>query len=317
MNFDTLINKYRTLIDVELSNVYNVGPESIQKPIKHILRGGKRFRPILCMLTTSSFKGDEQSSIIIGTAIELLHNFSLIHDDIMDNDNIRHGYKTIHNKWNQSIAILSGDAVLALALLKLNNLSKKKSKIIEEFNNALIEICEGQALDIEFENKKNISIKEYVNMVDKKTGYMIGFCSHSGGIISDLKSESQQILKKYGQLLGRAFQIQDDLLEVVSSEKNMGKSLQSDFVLNKKTFLTVKARAIDSKYVDKCINKSKSDFNYGFSLYKDFLIDNDIISYTNDIIKEILIDSNKLLDKLNLDNNLLYKYTELILNRKH
>ena len=215
------------------------------------------------------------------------------------------------------IAILSGDAVLALALLKLNDLSKNKSKIIEEFNNALIEICEGQALDIEFESKKNISIDAYINMVDKKTGYMIGFCSHSGAIISGLSIDSQRILKKYGQLLGRAFQIQDDLLEVISSEKKMGKSLQSDFILNKKTFLTVQGRALDSMYIDKCINKSKSDFESGFNLYKNFLTENNVIVDTENKIKEILIDSNKLLDKLNLDNDLLYKYTELILNRKY
>ena len=135
MDFNDKIIYYRELINNELVDIYNKGPENISEPINHILRGGKRFRPILCLLTTLSLKGDKKSAIIIGTAIELLHNFSLIHDDIMDNDNIMHGYETIHNKWNKSIAILSGDAVLALALLKLNYLKKNKSIIIQEFNN--------------------------------------------------------------------------------------------------------------------------------------------------------------------------------------
>jgi len=317
MNFNTKIDKYRELVNIELNNIYKDGPNIIREPINHILRGGKRFRPILCMLTSSCFNGDKNSSIIIGTAIELLHNFSLIHDDIMDDDNVRHGYETIHSKWNKPIAILSGDAVLALALLKLNNLEKYKMEIIKEFNKTLIKICEGQALDIEFEKKRSISMKEYINMIDKKTGYMIGFCALSGSIISNLSVESQMLLKEYGKLLGRAFQIQDDLLEVISCEDKMGKSLESDFVLNKKTFLSVKGRIFDSRYIDKCIQKSKEDFKTGYSLYKEFLINHNIIDETKITIKKILLESNKLLDKLNMENNTLYKYTELILNRRY
>ena len=161
--FNDLIVEYKTMIDAELVNIYNDGPKLLKKPINHIILGGKRLRPILCMLTAKSFNGNEKKSLICSVSIELLHIFSLVHDDIMDNDILRHGTKTIHSKWNIPIGILSGDAILALALIHLNRLTQNKNLIIEKFNAALIKVCEGQALDKEFETKSTVDISEYLN----------------------------------------------------------------------------------------------------------------------------------------------------------
>ena len=132
LSFDEEILNYKNIINKELENIYLIGPANIKAPVNHILRGGKRFRPILCLLTCSSFKGDKKNALIASVAIELLHNFTLVHDDIMDRDDLRHGNPTIHSKWNDSIAILSGDAILALALIHLNQLTENKDLIIEK-----------------------------------------------------------------------------------------------------------------------------------------------------------------------------------------
>ena len=129
MNFHEKISSYRNTLNNELENIYLTGPVNIKSPINHVLKGGKRLRPILCLLTCLSFKGNEKNALISSVAIELLHNFTLVHDDIMDKDDLRHGKPTIHNKWNDSIAILSGDAILALALIHLNKINKNKIQI--------------------------------------------------------------------------------------------------------------------------------------------------------------------------------------------
>ena len=188
MNFEKKINQYKDIIDNILVEIYNDGPIIIKEPIKHILVGGKRFRPILCLLTTASFKGNEKIALKVGIAIELLHNFTLIHDDIMDDDNYRHGKTTIHNEWNQSIAILSGDAILALALIKLSKINNNQI-IINKFHQALIEVCEGQALDLMFQDQEKVLLEDYLTMIDKKTGHMIGLCSELGSIISNVNMQ--------------------------------------------------------------------------------------------------------------------------------
>ena len=315
MSFDEEILNYKNIINKELENIYLIGPASIKDPVNHIIKGGKRFRPILCLLTCSSFKGDKKNALIASVAIELLHNFTLVHDDIMDRDDLRHGNPTIHSKWNDSIAILSGDAILALALIHLNQLTKNKNLIIEKFNDALIGVCEGQALDLEFENSDKISEKEYMNMIDKKTGHILGLSAEIGSIVSTDDDIRHDKLKKYGILIGRAFQIQDDLLEVISDQKKMGKSLKSDFLLNKKTYLTIKANSIDSNVVNKYINIAKNDFNLGFSMYKKFLIEHGILDEAKYLIKNILKTAKDILDSLKVDDNYLYEYTNLILNR--
>jgi len=315
LTFHEKISSYKDVIDNELKNIYPMGPVNIKDPLNHILKGGKRFRPILCLLTSSSFRGNKENALIASVAIELLHNFTLVHDDIMDKDDLRHGNPTIHSKWNDSIAILSGDAILALALIHLNDLTENKNLIIEKFNHALIKVCEGQALDLAFEASGEISEKEYMTMIDKKTGHLLGLCSEIGSIVSNNNNKTHCKLKEYGILIGRAFQIQDDLLEVISNQKKMGKSLKSDFLLNKKTYLTIKANSINNNIVNKYIDIAKNDFNLGFSLYRKFLTENGILKESKDLIRNILKSAKTILDSLDMNNDYLYEYTKLILNR--
>ena len=315
MKFENIISDYRHSVNKELLNVYNSGPNNIKEPIYHILKGGKRLRPILCKLVCLCCGANQESANIPATSIELLHNFTLIHDDIMDNDNLRHGLETIHHKWDDSIAILSGDAMLAIALIRLGVIKENKSIILEKFNEALIKVCEGQALDLQFQSLNDVSDIEYLKMVDKKTGYIIGLSSEIGAIVSNMTFEVQLKFKKYGQLIGRAFQIQDDLLEVISNQEKMGKSLDSDFLLNKKTYLTIKANSIDCNIINRYIEISKNDFNLGFSLYRKFLEDNGIIKDTNILINSITKSARNILAGIDIDTSYLNEFTDLILNR--
>ena len=233
MNFNKF-EKYKSLVDGELDNLYSNGPKLLIEPINHILKGGKRLRPILCILSYESIKNDRNSEILtIATSIELLHIFSLIHDDIMDNDKLRHGVETIHTKWSIPVGILAGDAVLALAMKKINKSSKI---IIEKFNDGLLKVCEGQALDVEFESVIDLDISEYIKMINLKTGYMLGLSAQLGSLAAGLDLKSSSSYMDFGLLLGEAFQLQDDLLEIISTKEQMRKSLTSDIVLNKKTY---------------------------------------------------------------------------------
>ena len=165
------IKQFQSLINEELEHIYVDGPILLKNPINHITSGGKRLRPILCMLIAEMYKIDITKALLPAVSIELLHIFSLVHDDIMDNDDFRHNKPTIHSKWSIPVGILSGDAILALAFKRLN---KCNNKIKEIFNSALIAVCEGQALDIEYEKYDNITLEQYFSMIDLKTGHMLG-----------------------------------------------------------------------------------------------------------------------------------------------
>ena len=320
MTFNDNIILYRKIIDKNITSVYSNGPNIINEPINYILSGGKRIRPILCFLSYFSVIDDDTiENDLLNTAlsIELLHNFTLIHDDIMDKDDLRHGKETIHSKWNTSTAILSGDAMLSVALTNLNKIiNNNKDILITKFHNALIEVCEGQALDIFFQNKKDVSIDEYIAMIDKKTGYMIGLSAELGGVLAGCNSDTLLCLKKYGKLLGRGFQIQDDLLEITSSPNQMGKSLNSDFLLNKKTFPYLKAYELDKNEIDKIVEISKNDNVKGFDLFKNFLYEYNIISDTELYIKNILESADNILQKIDFDSDKLLKYSKMILDRR-
>ena len=317
LNFEEILLEYKNNINKELLNVYNNGPNNIKEPIYHILHGGKRLRPILCKLVCLCCEGCQKSADIASTSIELLHNFTLIHDDIMDNDILRHGRETIHHKWNDSIAILSGDAMLAIALNRLAKIKENKIIIMEKFNEALIQVCEGQALDLKFQNISNVSEKEYLTMIDKKTGYMIGLSAEIGAIISHLNTDIQKKFKQYGLLIGRAFQIQDDLLEIVSNQDKMGKSLKSDFLLGKKTYISIKAKSIDENYISHVLKEANEDYNKGFKLYLEFLNKHDIINDTKSYIAELLDNTNSLLSSVDINRENLHSFTKYVLKREY
>ncbi len=218
-------------------------PVSLYEPIKYAMQsGGKRLRPILLLLSTEALGGDVEAARPAALAIELLHNFTLVHDDIMDNDDTRRGRPTVHQKWDTDVALLAGDGLVALAYQSL--LKTPTDRLIEIsriFTAGIIELCEGQALDREFETRERVSMDEYLEMITKKTGRLLSMCAQIGAIIAHAPERAVQALKIFGESLGIAFQIQDDLLDITSDPAVLGKDFGSDIRQRKKTFLLVHA----------------------------------------------------------------------------
>ena len=307
MNLEILIlmdynnsDKYKKIIDARLNQIYVDGPNLLKKPINHIIHGGKRLRPILCVLSNEACNGKLEDVISPAVSIELLHIFSLIHDDIMDDDQIRHNKQTIHSKWNIPVGILAGDAVLALAFKELNNSS---NLIKEKFNSALIAVCEGQALDIEYENTKSLTLEKYLDMINLKTAYMIGLSAELGAIVSGVDKSISDLFKNLGLLIGKAFQLQDDLLEVTSTSQKMGKTLNSDIILSKKTYLFLTAEKKYPNHLDQIYLNNKNDINKLNNEVKSFLNNTEIINDCKDNISLIFEEINECLNQLNINNS--------------
>jgi len=218
-------------------------PHKLYQPLKYILEnGGKRIRPLLVLLSTKSFGEDLKKGYPAAASIEIFHNFSLIHDDIMDKAEIRRGKPSVHKKWNDNIAILSGDTMMILAFKMLENyppeIFKKLSSLLYQ---TAIEVCEGQQLDMDFENRNDVSIDEYVEMIKLKTAVLLGTALQFGGIISNTTNENLNNIGEFGIQLGLAFQIQDDYLDVYGDSSKFGKKRGGDIIDRKKTYLYLTA----------------------------------------------------------------------------
>ncbi len=242
-DYINLFDSIRSKVNNALENFYiPETPKSLYDPLRYVIRGeGKRLRPILLHLTARAFKVEHKSLMDASIAVELLHNFTLVHDDIMDDDDMRHGKGTVHKKWDEATAILVGDALFSYAQISIAKFSDNL-KTYQTFNKTMIEICEGQALDIDFENDNSISKNQYLDMVEKKSGALLGFCSKIVAEDIRLNRRICVALDNFGRNLGKGFQIQDDILEIFSNSKNMGKSLGSDIISGKQTILTILAR---------------------------------------------------------------------------
>ncbi|MFQ6616850.1 MAG: polyprenyl synthetase family protein [Fidelibacterota bacterium] len=247
--FQKTISEYRLVIDRGLKSlIKDHDPAYLYEPVAYVFEGkGKRLRPILVLLVAKMFGSPELEALPAALAVELLHNFSLVHDDIMDRDNLRHGLPTVYRKWDESAAILAGDAIFALAHGQLLRIKGRPLDCIRVFNRATIGLCEGQAMDKEFESSATVTLEEYLNMVRLKTGTLLAASCRLGAIVSDAEKQEERALEEFGLLLGQAFQIQDDLLEIYSSDEEMGKSLGSDVITRKQTYLTCKAVEQDSQ----------------------------------------------------------------------
>ena len=245
---------YKNLIEDKLvSFTSKVSPAGIYEPMKYILDGGgKRIRPMLLILCCEAAGGNAREALDAAAAIEILHNFTLVHDDIMDNADTRRGRETIHKKWDSNTAILAGDGLLGYAY---KSLLKTKSERIQEialsFTEAIIEVCEGQSYDKEFETRKRVKLDEYIMMIDKKTSELLKCCAEIGALIGNASKEETEALKYYALYTGLAFQIQDDLLDIVADEKEFGKKIGGDLYEGKKTYLLLKALETAAEAEDK------------------------------------------------------------------
>ena len=314
--FDQHISAYRDEINSQLLSVYNTGPESLVNPINYVLSGkGKRVRPILTLFTAESFGGTKSESMPAALAVEILHNFTLVHDDIMDEDNIRHGKPTVHRKWDVGTAILSGDAMLSLALKMIQKSPQFNEKLMTSFIDGLQAVCEGQAFDKEFETREIVTLDEYIHMIDLKTGYLIGLSAELGAISVGANDDDVIKVREYGRLIGRAFQIQDDLLEIYSDSNNMGKSLESDLLLGKKTYLMIQAKESVPTELNSALELAQENFTAGLEKVRILLIDSGIRQKAEEKIKSTIKEANLLLNGLNIETDKLSFFSNLITNR--
>lgn len=313
--FSDNINLIQSKLNKDLKTLYTSGPKSLVDTFNYVVSGkGKRVRPLLTILTSESLFEDFQKSYNAAVAIEILHNFTLVHDDIMDNDSIRHGKATVHKKWDNSTAILTGDLMLAKSLKILSD-SNYNNKVMKSFNSALVAVCEGQALDKEFEALESISENDYFNMIEKKTSNLIAMPIEIGALVYNHPDEICNTLFEYGLNIGKAFQINDDYLEIISSSDVMQKSLDSDILLGKKTYPIILCNNIDKNFINDLKNNSNN--------IKDIINDLRIFIQRHGIDKEIKnsIDNfyqtaNKLLDNINFKNNKLTDFVNLLKKRQ-
>ncbi|MFQ5709098.1 MAG: polyprenyl synthetase family protein [bacterium] len=243
-DFSAKLGHWKRMINERLIRIrQDEKPAILYEPIKYVLEGeGKRIRPILLLLSCRAVGGHVESCLDAAAAVELLHNFTLVHDDIMDQDGTRRGRETVHKKWDTDVALLAGDGLVALAyqaLLKTR--SDRIAEIASVFTDGIVELCEGQALDREFENRENVLLDEYLQMIEKKTATLLSVSAKIGAIIGQGADHEIRALEAFGLNLGRAFQIQDDLLDIVSREEILGKTFGSDVMRRKRTYLLVHA----------------------------------------------------------------------------
>ena len=310
-SFSDHIEFLRDEIDKALSKIpINGSPKYLYDPIQYVISGkGKRLRPILAHLSGQAHNADPSALMKVSLAIELLHNFSLVHDDMMDGDEIRHGKPSVHNKWDDSTAILAGDGLFSLAQLLLTDLPQI---IFQRFNEVALTICEGQGLDKEFEHDTSISINQYLSMISKKTGALLGLSAELGSRLGNLDDHTNQNMYEFGLNLGLAFQIQDDYLEIFADESTMGKSLGSDISSGKQTVLSILARERDSVSWKRFIEK-----NNKISAYKEYFELNEIKMETKKLIKDYISKSQNNLEVISKEKSEnLEDFTQLILNRK-
>jgi len=245
---------YKKSVDEILSGSVNKQiPETLYDPLKYVLNsGGKRIRPILIIYSCEAAGGKPEDALNAGVAIEMLHNFTLVHDDIMDNADTRRGSPTVHKKWNDNVAILTGDHLIGMAysyLLKTR--SDRLDEIIKTFTDGIIKVCEGQSFDKEFEDRKDVSLDEYMMMISKKTAKMLETSAVVGALIGNGSKELVENVRNYAANIGLAFQIQDDLLDITADENEFGKKIGGDLVEGKKTYLLIKAMEVVTDEKDK------------------------------------------------------------------
>ena len=224
-------------------------PKNLYEPIQYILNlGGKRLRPVLTLMTTDCFDGEIKTALDAALAVEVFHNFSLIHDDIMDAAPLRRGHQTVHEKWDLNTGILSGDAMLIMAYQLFENYPPDVfQQLAKLFSKTALEVCEGQQYDIDFETRNTVSISEYLQMIEYKTAVLVGAAMKMGAIIANASTEDQERCYEFGKNLGIAFQIQDDYLDAFGNPETFGKQVGGDIIENKKTYLYLKALEFSSE----------------------------------------------------------------------
>ncbi|MES2780957.1 MAG: polyprenyl synthetase family protein [Bacteroidota bacterium] len=235
---------FYTLIEQRIASLsFDGNPRELYDPLAYMLSlGGKRLRPVLVMMANDLFDGNPEEAIPAALAAEVFHNFSLVHDDIMDKADIRRGKPTVHKKWNETVGILSGDLMMIKAIqLLCETKTTRLKELLEVFNATAIEVCEGQQIDMNFETRTDVSVDEYIHMITLKTAVLLGGSLKLGALVANASAENANHLYDFGKNIGIAFQIQDDLLDSFGEGEKVGKKIGGDIASNKKTLLLIKA----------------------------------------------------------------------------
>ncbi len=304
-------------------------PIGLYEPIQYILKlGGKKLRPALVLMSYNLFKDNVEVALPAGFAIEVFHNFTLMHDDIMDNAPLRRGMPTVHEKYNVNTGILSGDAMLILAYEYLVSASedvKSATKIIKVFNKCAIEVCEGQQFDIDFEKRNDVTISEYLRMIELKTSVLLAAALEIGAILGESSEKDAKNLYEFGRNIGIAFQLQDDILDTFGNPDTFGKKVGGDIIQNKKTFLYLKSLEIakeeDKKALLAWYNTATTEATEveKINAVKEILLNAGILNLADALKNEYYETAIKHLEEINVapeKKKVLWAFAEELLHRK-
>jgi geranylgeranyl diphosphate synthase, type II len=289
-SFETLSKQFAEKFD---TRHFPAQPVSLYEPNEYFLRlGGKRVRPVLCLMGNELFDEIIPDAWHAATAIELFHNFTLIHDDIMDKAPLRRGKQTVHTKYNESTALLAGDVMMVKAYEYLNKISSSYlNKVLSLFNKTAIEVCEGQQMDMDYESQNNVSMKDYLRMIELKTSVALAASLKVGALLGGGGERNQNLLYEFGRKLGIAFQVQDDYLDAFGDQEKTGKQVGGDILANKKTFLLIHAleSAFHKKELEKLIKTNSSDkIDKVLAVYKDCKVDEWALELKNKYFDEAM-----------------------------
>ena len=320
------IYQYQEYISEYLQSQYeNKEPRNLYEPIHYILKlGGKRIRPVLTLMSAEVFDADYKLALPAALAVEVFHNFSLVHDDIMDEAPLRRGNETVHEKWDTNTAILSGDAMLILAYQYFEKYNTEVFRDLAKlFSKTALEVCEGQQWDVDFETRNDVTIPEYLKMIECKTAVLVAASMKMGALVAETSKENADLIYDFGLNLGLAFQLQDDFLDCFGNPETFGKQVGGDIIENKKTYLYLKAIAFST-------DQEKAQLLHLFSiqpenntekieLVKQIFIQTGASKATQQAIQDYTLKAFETLQKIEIDNEKkekLQSFGENLMGRK-
>lgn len=319
-------NEYLNKVNETVANIqYPSKPSELYAPIAYTMGlGGKRIRPSLVLMSCDAFGGNFEDAVLPAVGLELYHNFTLLHDDVMDKADIRRGKPTVHIKWNENAAILSGDAMLTMATQYIAKTpARVMAQVMDLFNNTAMEIYEGQQYDVDFEQRLDVKEEEYIHMIKLKTSVLLGCACKMGAIIGGADEKKADAIYRFGELIGLAFQLQDDLLDVYGDEKTFGKAIGGDILNNKKTFMLIKALELsagdDNKELMSWINAENPDKKAKIQAVTDIYTRTGVKEIAEKRISQYKEEAVAILEKINLNieaKQVFLAFVDMLMNRK-
>lgn len=320
------IYQYQEFISAYLESQYETKePRNLYEPVHYILKlGGKRIRPVLTLMSAEVFDADYKLALPAALAVEVFHNFSLIHDDIMDDAPLRRGNETVHEKWNTNTAILSGDAMLILAYQYFEKYNTDVFRDLAKlFSKTALEVCEGQQYDVDFETRDDVTIDQYLKMIEYKTAVLVGASMKMGAIVAETSAENANLIYDFGLNLGLAFQLQDDYLDAFGNPETFGKQVGGDIIENKKTYLYLKAIEFssdeDKKQLMHLFSIQPEDNSAKIASVKEIFNSSGASSATQKAIQDYTFKAFETLRNISIDNekkDILRSFGENLMGRK-